>query len=157
MASTEGSSSGDPHSLGDGEPSGAHGGAPVLGAGEQEDGNPAVAGAPVYGSAGSCDRPACAGRSVPRAVTTSGLEQRGSHRSNAATPLADRILAIAGEGMPQDTRRRLERWLAKRGVSLEDLEERASWAERGEESELAWAGGTESSAAASALGATGAL
>ena len=65
----------------------------------------------------------------------------------------------AGEGLTQSARARLERWLARRGVSLEDLEDNQSQSDDSS-SEAQGAGAVETAenaAAAAALGVTGAL
>lgn len=100
-------------------------------------------------------RPAAASSPLVPAPPPGG--GRETHQGVLPTPLADRILAMVGSDMNTDTRRRLETWLARRGVSIEDLEERDTRRDVGEVLQFGEALDSESAAAAAALGATGSL
>ena len=52
-----------------------------------------------------------------------------AHRRQSSTPLADFLLNQQGEEMSGRKRELLQLWLARRGLSLEDLEDRSAGAE----------------------------
>ncbi len=59
-----------------------------------------------------------------RAMTSANQEEQGESGWGDRFPLADRLLQIHREEMSTAKREQLQIWLARRGLSLESLEER---------------------------------
>ena len=62
--------------------------------------------------------------------------QRSPVARGGEAPLADRLLAILGKELAAPLRVRLDEWLARRGLSLDDLEEVPEGAQEEEGAEV---------------------